>query len=373
MMGVASLIAISAVVNGAKMGIAKDIENLGRADILMVVPSLSKNGIYVKLNIDDIDDLQRNVSDIQTISGGCWREHLSIATNNKNCNTTLIGVSASYANLKNYYIPDGRFFTETENMEKKKVAVLGKTVIKKLYGDENFNPTGKYIKINRTDFQVIGVLQAKGSSEWRDEDDKVIIPLNTALYRMFGIKELDFIDAQVKENANMTKVSESIVKRLLFMHRLPAVEKDAVKVIDMEKIKKTLSSVTRTFAYLFGSIAFISLLIGGIGIMNIMFVSVSERTKEIGLRKAIGANNVDILFQFIIESVFVCCVGGIIGILFGSGLSVIMGKFAGWRIYITPFSIGFAFCFSGLIGLIFGVWPARKAALLNPIDALRHD
>jgi macrolide transport system ATP-binding/permease protein len=373
MMGVASLIAISAVVNGAKMDIAKDIENLGKPDTLMIVPSLSKNGIYIKLNIDDIDDLQRNVSDIRTVSGGCWREQLNIATNNKNCNTTLMGVSASYANLKNYYISDGRFFTETENREKKKVAVLGKTIIKKLYGDENFNPTGKYIKINRTGFQVIGVLQAKGSSEWRDEDDKVIIPLNTALYRIFGIKELEFIDVQVKKDANMTKVSESIIKRLLFMHRQPAAEKDAIRVINMEKIKKTLSSVTRTFTYLFGSIAFISLLIGGIGIMNIMFVSVSERTKEIGLRKAIGANNADILFQFIIESVFVCCVGGIIGILLGSVLSVIIGKFAGWRIYITPFSIGLAFCFSGLIGLIFGVWPARKAALLDPIDALRHD
>ncbi len=374
MMGVASLIAMSAIVNGAKRGIAKDIANLGKPDILLVVPSCSQNNMCIKLNIDDIDDLKRNVSGIRTVSGGCCqREQLNIATNSKNCNTTLIGVSAVYADLKNYYISDGRFFTETENREKKKVAVLGKTVIKKLYGDENFNPTGKYIKINRTDFQVIGVLQAKGSREWRDEDNKVIIPLNTALYRTFGTRELEFMDVQVNEDADITKVSESIIKRLLFMHRLPATERNSVRVINMNEIKKTLSSVTRTFTYLFGSIAFISLLIGGIGIMNIMFVSVSERTKEIGLRKAIGANNADILFQFIIESVFVCCVGGIIGILFGSGLSVIIGKFASWTIYITSFSIGFAFCFSGLIGLIFGVWPARKAAVLSPIDALRHD
>ncbi len=157
------------------------------------------------------------------------------------------------------------------------------------------------------------------------------------------------------------------------MHRQPAAEKDAIRVINMEEIKKTLASVTRTFAYLFSSIGFISLLIGGIGIMNIMFVSISERTKEIGLRKAIGASNADILFQFIIESIFICCIGGIIGVLFGSGLSVIIGKLAGWTIYVTSFSAGFAFCFSGLIGLIFGVWPAKKAALLDPIDALRHD
>ncbi|GHT04387.1 macrolide export ATP-binding/permease protein MacB [Endomicrobiia bacterium] len=372
-MGVASLIAMFAIVNGAKRNITKYIENLGKPDILMVIPSLSQNDKYLKLNINDIDDLKRNVSGVRTVSGGCGREQLTIVANGKNCDTTLIGVSADYADLKNYYISAGRFFTEEENKEKKKVAVLGKTVIKKLYGDENFNPTGKYVKINKTDFQVIGVLPSKSSNEWRDEDDKVIIPLNTALYRMFGIKELGFMDVQVKEDADMSEVSESIIKRLLFIHRLPADEKDAVRVINMEEIKKTLSSVTRTFTYLFGSIAFISLLIGGIGIMNIMFVSVSERTKEIGLRKAIGANNADILFQFIIESVFVCCVGGIIGILLGSGLSVIMGKFAGWTIYITPFSIGFAFCFSGLIGLIFGVWPARKASILNPIDALRHD
>jgi macrolide transport system ATP-binding/permease protein len=371
-MGVASLIAMFAIVNGAKRSIAKEITNLGRPDILIVVPGFSQNGIFINLNINDIDDLKRNVSGIQTVSGSCVRNELNITANGKNCNTSLEGVSAEHADLKNYHISAGRFFTESENREKKKVVVLGKTVINKLYGNENFNPTGKYVKINRTDFQVIGVLPSKNSSGQRDEDDKVIIPLNTALSRMFGIKQLDFMNVQVREDADMAEVSESITKRLLFTHRLPTAEKDAVRVINMAEIKKTLTSMARTFTWLFGSIGFISLLIGGIGIMNIMFVSVSERTKEIGLRKAIGASNADILFQFIIESVFICCIGGIIGILFGSGLSVILGKLANWQICITPFSVEFAFCFSGLIGLIFGVWPAKKAAILNPTDALRH-
>jgi ABC-type antimicrobial peptide transport system permease subunit len=181
------------------------------------------------------------------------------------------------------------------------------------------------------------------------------------------------VQTQTKNDSDTKKVSEAIIKRLLFTHRIPADKKDAVEVINMVEIQKTISSMSQTFTLLLGSIAFITLLVGGIGIMNIMFVSVSERTKEIGLRKAIGANNTDILFQFIIESVFVCCCGGIMGILFGAGASAVISKLAGWTIYITFFSIGLALCFSGFVGLVFGVWPARKAALLNPIEALRHD
>jgi ABC-type antimicrobial peptide transport system permease subunit len=171
----------------------------------------------------------------------------------------------------------------------------------------------------------------------------------------------------------MNEVGEDIKTRLLFNHRLPSFERDAVRVVNMAEIQAAMEAMGKAFSLLLGSIAFISLLVGGIGIMNIMFVSVSERTKEIGLRKAIGANNVDILFQFMIESIFVCCVGGFIGIIFGSGISFIISKLADWDTVIMPSSITIAFGFSVFIGLVFGVWPARKASLLNPIDALRHD
>ncbi|MDR0800526.1 MAG: ABC transporter permease [Endomicrobium sp.] len=372
-MGVASLIAMLAVGNGAKKKIEENISSLG-TNILTVAPGIPQNGTYIKLNSDDIDDLKNNVPGIQTVCGYVYRQKLEkIVVNNKNHGTRLGGVSANYADLTNSNPTVGRFFTEAENRERKKVAVLGKTVVRKIYDDENFNPIGKYVKINRENFQIIGVLSAKGSNSYRDEDDKVVIPLNTAMYRMFGTKLLVHMEVQTKDDANMKKVSEAIIKRLLFTHRIPTDKKDVVEVISMVEIQKAMASMSRTFTLLLGSIAFISLLVGGIGIMNIMFVSVSERTKEIGLRKAIGANNADILFQFIIESVFVCCVGGIVGILLGSGASALVSKLAGWTTYITSFSIGLAFCFSGFIGLIFGVWPARKAALLNPIEALRHD
>ncbi|MCA6085775.1 ABC transporter permease [Candidatus Endomicrobiellum agilis] len=374
-MGVASLIAMLAVGNGAKKDIEKNISSLG-ANTLIVVPGKPQNGAYIKLNVGDIDDLKNNVPGIQTVSGYVYRYNLEkIVVNNKNHSTRLEGVSANYADSTNSNPAIGRFFTEAENRERKKVAVLGKTVVEKIYSDENFNPIGKYVKINRVDFQVIGVLPAKGSNSYRDEDDKVVIPLNTAMHRMFGTKLLVHIgvQTQAKNDSDTKKVSEAIIKRLLFTHRIPADKKDAVEVINMVEIQKTISSMSQTFTLLLGSIAFITLLVGGIGIMNIMFVSVSERTKEIGLRKAIGANNTDILFQFIIESVFVCCCGGIMGILFGAGASAVISKLAGWTIYITFFSIGLALCFSGFVGLVFGVWPARKAALLNPIEALRHD
>jgi macrolide transport system ATP-binding/permease protein len=326
----------------------------------------------MRLRESDIADLKQNVAGIQAVSGYVGGR-VQVVANGKNYNTRIDGVSPDFEDLRNSSPLLGRFFTAKENIEKKKVALLGKTVIKEIFEDENFNPIGEYIKINRVDFQIIGVMPVKGSSGWRDEDDKVVIPLNTAMRRLIGTEYINYMDVQVKYEADMDDVSEAIAKRLLFTHRMPPFSKDAVRIRNMAEIQETMSSMARAFSLLLGSIAFISLLVGGIGIMNIMFVSVSERTKEIGIRKAIGANNSDILFQFIIESVFVCCAGGIIGILFGSGASIVISKFAQWTTHITVFSIALAFGFSVFTGLIFGVWPARKAALLNPIDALRRD
>ncbi|MDR1522774.1 MAG: ABC transporter permease, partial [Endomicrobium sp.] len=378
MIGVSSLIAMLAVGTGAKKSVEEQVSSLG-SNLLMVSPGASQKsgisqetGALMRLKMEDIEDLEKNVKGIQAISGYCIGRGQVVA-NGHNYNTRLEGVSPDYVDLRSSYPSRGRFFTKEEDMERKKVVLLGETVIKEIYGDKDFNPIGEYIKINRIDFQVIGVLPVKGSKGWKDEDDKILIPLNTALHRVFGINVLNYLDVQVKDNADMSKISEDIITRLLFTHRMPSGDRDAVRVLNMADLQEAMSAMARAFSLLLGSIAFISLLVGGIGIMNIMFVSVSERTKEIGLRKAIGANNKDILFQFIIESVFVCCAGGIIGILFGAGVSFIISKFAQWDTVITLFSIMLAFCFSCLIGIIFGVWPARKASLLNPIEALRHD
>ncbi|MDR1195982.1 MAG: ABC transporter permease [Endomicrobium sp.] len=378
MIGVASLISMLAVGSGAQKAIEDQVASLG-SNLLLVFPGraqrggiASEAGSRMRLLHEDIADLKRNVPGIAGITGYA-NGRIQVVANGNNYNTRLEGVSVDYAEMRNSRPEIGRFFTEQENTEKKRIVLLGKTVIKEIWGDENFDPIGEYVKIDRIDFQVIGVLPVKGSSGWRDEDDKVIIPLNSAMYRVLGTEYLNSMDVQVKESVDMNEVADDIVQRLLFTHRFPADQNDAVRVRNMAEMQETMSSMATAFSLLLGSIAFISLLVGGIGIMNIMFVSVSERTKEIGLRKAIGANNADILFQFIIESVVVCCTGGIIGIIFGSGISLIISKVAGWTTSITSFSVTLAFCFSAFTGLIFGVWPARKASLLNPIDALRHD
>ncbi|MDR0956562.1 MAG: ABC transporter permease [Endomicrobium sp.] len=377
MIGVASLIIMLAVGTGAKRSVEERVSSLG-SNLLIVKSGLAqKSGIssekdyFLRLKNEDVDDLRENVMGIKFISGYSFGR-VQVVANGNNYNTIIEGVSPDYAKLRDSYPSIGRFFSEEEDIEKKKVVLLGEVVIKEIYGDRKFNPIGEYIKINRVDFQVIGILPAKGMEGSYDEDDKVIIPLNTALRRVLATNVLNHIDVQVKDGENMNAVSESIIKRLLFTHRMSPMKTDAVRVINMVEIQKIMSSVARTFSLLLCSIAFISLFVGGIGIMNIMFVSVSERTKEIGLRKAVGANNSDILFQFMIESVFVCCTGGIIGILFGSSVLIIV-KFVGWDVITTPFSVILAFCFSGFTGFVFGVWPARKASRLNPIEALRYD
>jgi len=378
MIGVASLISMLAVGTGAQKAIEDQVAGLG-SNLLMVSPGSgqrggvsSEIGARLRLIPEDIADLKKNIKEISMVSGYA-SGRVQIVANGKNYNTRLDGVSLDYAEMRNSQASSGRFFTEEENTQRQRVALLGKTVIKQLWGDANFNPIGEYVKINRIDFRIIGVLPEKGSSGWRDEDDKIIMPLNTAMYRVVGTQYISNMDVQIKEEADMNEAADKITRRLLFTHRMPADATDAVRVRNMAEIQETMSQMASAFALLLGSIAFISLLVGGIGIMNIMFVSVSERTKEIGLRKAIGANNADILFQFIIESIFVCSAGGIIGIIFGSMISIIISKIAGWTTTVTMSSVFLAFAFSAIIGLLFGVWPARKASILNPIDALRHD
>ena len=378
MIGVASLISMLAVGNGAKKAIEDQVASMG-SNLLMVYPGAgqrggisAESGSRMRLTLDDIEDLKKNVAGIAGITGYAGGR-AQVVANGSNYNTRLEGVSVDYADMRNSRPTSGRFFTQKDNFEKKRVALLGTTVIENLWGSKNYDPIGEYIKINRTDFQIIGVLPVKGSSGPRDEDDKVIIPLNTAMNRLIGTDYLNSMDVQMQNGVDMNEVVNAITQRLLFTHRLSPDRTDAVRVMNMAEMQATMSSMASAFSLLLGSIAFISLLVGGIGIMNIMFVSVSERTKEIGLRKAIGANNADILFQFIIESVVVCCAGGVIGIIFGAGISFIISKFAGWTTAVTSFSVLLAFGFSVFTGLVFGVWPARKASLLNPIEALRHD
>lgn len=255
----------------------------------------------------------------------------------------------------------------------RRVAVLGKTVVEKLFGETD--PIGQYIKINRNIFQVIGVMSEKGSSGWRDEDDIIFIPLRTAQKRLFGVEQdrVSDINVEAKSEKVIEKATAEVTSILRERHKIREGQEDDFNVRSQAEVLSTVQETSRTFTMLLAGIAIVSLIVGGIGIMNIMFVSVTERTREIGIRKAIGAQRIDILGQFLIEAVFVSLCGGIIGIILGVGASKLTSQFAGWATVVTPVSIILSFLFAFAVGFFFGVYPARKASLLNPIDALRYE
>lgn len=375
LIGVTAVIAMLALGAGAREDIKQRLSFLG-SNVLTVRPdrhrrrSITANsGFALRMTKEDGEAIKKiplveYVSPI--IDGG-----VQVVYGSKNKNTRVVGATPDYEHIKSHTPELGRFFNNREMVSRAKVALLGKTVVDTLFEDEY--PVGKTIKINKINFKVIGVLPEKGSSGWRDQDDQIIIPLNTAMYRLFGKKYVNSIELKVREEEDIPIVQSEIQRLIAKRQKLPPEKKELIQVRNSAEIQEAVSSTANTFSWLLGSIAFISLLVGGIGIMNIMLVSVTERTREIGIRKAIGANNRDILSQFIIETVVICIIGGVMGILFGSAITLALSKFAGWSTKISFFSIALAFVFSALIGLFFGLWPARKASKLNPIDALRYE
>jgi macrolide transport system ATP-binding/permease protein len=250
--------------------------------------------------------------------------------------------------------------------------VIGYTVLRELFGDRN--PIGEYIKINKINFQVIGILPEKGSNGWRDQDDLIVIPLFTAMHRLLGKEYVDSIDIEIANAKSIDSAQDQITDLMNEKHRVPLANRDdAFSIMNMADIQAAVSESSKTMSLLLASIAAISLLVGGIGIMNIMLVSVTERTKEIGLRKAIGAMRSDILLQFLAESVVVSVVGGLAGILLGWLITLAIASLSGWATSISAESVLLAFFFSAFIGMVFGIYPARKASRLNPIEALRYE
>jgi len=376
LIGVTSVIAMIALGTGAGEDVKKRISSLG-SNLLVIRPTSPRlggialeQGTVTRFTLEDVAEIRAKIPYIDKVSASVVSRG-QVVYNGKNWNTSIEGTTEDYPYIRNAKPQLGRFFTEFETITRKKVAVIGQTVVRELFGTQN--PLGEFIRINRIDFQVIGVLPVKGSSGWRDEDDVIVIPLNTAMYRLLGKEYVDSINVQVSDINMMDYVSEKIRKLIVSLHRLPSSKADTIDIRNMADVQETITSTVKTFSFLLGSIAFISLLVGGIGIMNIMLVSVTERTREIGLRKAIGASNRDILIQFIIESIVICVLGGIMGIVLGSIISISLSKFAGWSTKISVFSVILSFSFSVMIGLIFGIWPAKKAAELNPIDALRYE
>jgi len=377
MIGVASVIAMLALGRGAQQSIEAQLKSLG-ANVMVLRPNVvrvggvaQESGSPARITYEDIAWVRERTPGVKSVSGNVASRG-QVSYGNKNWNTQVQGVGVDYATIRAATPFIGRMFTEKENQARARVALLGLTVVRELYGSEN--PIGTFIKINKVNFQVIGVMPEKGGTGYRDQDDVVVIPLSTAMYRLMGKAYVDSLDLEGDGKTDLDDLGEAVKRSMHSRHRIPvSMQEDAYQVMNLADIRAAVTATSSTMGALLASIAAVSLLVGGIGIMNIMLVSVTERTKEIGLRKAVGARRRDILFQFLIETLAVSLSGGALGLVLGVLISLGMSSLAGWSTSISGFSVVLSVLFSVVVGLVFGIYPARKAAGLNPIEALRHE
>ncbi len=377
LIGVASVVAMLALGKGAQKAIETQLASLGSNLLILHAGAVRVGGVTqqagatTRLTYEDSLALKAAIPELNEAAASV-NGRVQVTWENKNWSTQLLGGASSYARMHSLVPEIGRFFTDAENLSRARVAVIGATVVREVF--EGRSPIGEMIKLNKVPFQVIGILPEKGATGWRDQDDIVVIPVATAMYRLLGKLYLDSIEMEVRSATDVAKAQDDALELMLKRKRVPLSQKDdAFDIRNMADIQEALSASSRTMSTLLAAIAAISLLVGGIGIMNIMLVSVTERTKEIGLRKAIGARRADILFQFLAESVVVSFSGGLAGVILGWLITLGISAVTGWSTSVSPESILLAFGCSAFIGVVFGVYPARKASRLHPIDALRFE
>ena len=374
--GVAAVIALVSIGNGVKQDIQNSISSLG-SNLLMVMPGAPRTpgvrpsaGSMKSLKVSDYEAIAKldGVKAASPMTNGSY----VVIYQNKNWTTSVSGVSDNYLDVNNWSMKSGRFLSEKNVQNRERVAVVGKTVVKNLFGDED--PVGAEIRVKNIPFRIIGVLNSKGSGAMgNDQDDMVIIPYTTAMERVEGVDYLRMIYVVGKDENGIDRLQSDIENLLRVRHGIKDTNLDDFNIQNMNSIMETMEETTGTLTLFLGAVAAISLVVGGIGIMNIMLVSVTERTREIGVRKALGATYSVIVTQFLIEAVVISLMGGIIGIILGIGSSKLIGMASGMSTVISIPTIVMSFAFSMAIGLIFGIYPARKAAKLNPIDALHYE
>jgi putative ABC transport system permease protein len=378
--GVGAVIAMIAVGSGASARIASQISSIG-SNLLIILPGTTTAGgvrmgmgTQPTLSMGDAEAIQREcpaVADVAPTHGGV----VQVISGHQNWSTGATGTTPGFFRVRDWDVVSGRFFTDQDVKSATKVALLGQTVVDNLFGDQN--PVGQTIRIKNVPFSVIGVLDRKGQSpQGQDQDDAIYIPITTAQKKLFGTQfpgMVRIIMVRAKSTTDLPSAERQITDLLRQRHRIGPKQDNDFTVRNLTQVMQAAEQSSKVMTLLLGAIASVSLLVGGIGIMNIMLVSVTERTREIGIRMAIGAKTWDIRLQFLIEALALSLMGGVLGIIIGVSASMIISSASGWPTIVSPLSIVLAFGFSGIVGIFFGFYPAYKASLLNPIDALRYE
>ncbi len=376
--GVGAVIAMVAIGNGGKAQIEARIAALGQNTVTVFSGNTSRGGFSMgfgsagTLTFGDYDALRREVPGITGVSPSV-RNNAQVAFGNQNLSTSILGVSEDYLAIRAWDVQSGANFTDVDVRNANKVALIGKTAADTLFGPGT-DPVGQVIRIKNAPFTIVGYLVPKGAGmRGEDQDDVILVPHTSSMKRLSGATAFFMLQMQAASAEVVPEVTEGIRELLRQRHRLADDKDDDFSIRTQQELSDTATATSKVMTALLGAVAGVSLLVGGIGIMNIMLVSVTERTREIGLRMAVGARSRDILMQFLVEAVTLSVLGGVIGIGLGVGSAELLSAKLGWVTLVSPSSIGLAFAFSALIGIFFGFYPAREAAQLDPIDALRYE